>query len=458
MMGVALSRWTMAYFAAALLALLAGEALLLAGFGYPSAGLRAPETLFVVHLLALGWLSLLMCGALFQFVPVLIAHSLHSDRLPLPTLLLLLGGLLLLLAGFLQLAGLLPARFLLLPLLLPWGGGLLLAGFLLALYNLGRTLWSARPLVLPARFVVVALLSLLAAALLGFLFTLSFASLLENGALARIASLGLPLHVVAALGGWLSFAAIGVSYRLLAMFMLAPELDGGRPRALLWLGTLALAVVILGGVGQLLLAGSDTLALGLALALAVVGIGLYAADVRRLYRERKRPVIELNSQMAAFAVVALVASTLLLLGLLLAGRLAGHVAAVVFLFAFGWLSGLGLAKLYKITAFLTWLECYGPILGRKPTPRVQDLVVEPKARGWFFAYHAGVWLGTLALLSGFAPGFRAAAGLMLVATAAIVRQLWRIRRLDDVKETIRLADLVARPKLLLVAPQERPAR
>ena len=49
------------------------------------------------------------------------------------------------------------------------------------------------------------------------------------------------------------------------------------------------------------------------------------------------------------------------------------------LIAFGWLSGLVLAKLYKIVAFLTWLGTYGPAMGRVPTPRVQDLVAERRA-------------------------------------------------------------------------------
>src|SRR5579863_1333534 len=87
MVGVSLSRWTMSYFAAALLALAAAEIMMTIGYGFPNAALQAPETFVLVHVVAIGWLSLLMCGALFQFVPVLAAHPLHSDWLPLPTLL-----------------------------------------------------------------------------------------------------------------------------------------------------------------------------------------------------------------------------------------------------------------------------------------------------------------------------------------------------------------------------------
>ena len=86
MAGVALSRWTMSYFAAALAALIAAELLMTSGYGYPAAPVGAPETLVLVHIVVIGWLSLLMCGALFQFVPVLIARPLYSNSLPLPTL------------------------------------------------------------------------------------------------------------------------------------------------------------------------------------------------------------------------------------------------------------------------------------------------------------------------------------------------------------------------------------
>ena len=75
------------------------------GLGYPADGLRAPGTLVVVHLAAVGWLSLLMGGALLQFVPVLVNRPLAWAGLALPALLVIVSGLASLLAGFFALGG-----------------------------------------------------------------------------------------------------------------------------------------------------------------------------------------------------------------------------------------------------------------------------------------------------------------------------------------------------------------
>jgi hypothetical protein len=450
-LGATLSRWTMSYFAAALVFLFPAEGLMAGGFGFPSAPLAAPATLVLVHVVALGWLSLLMCGALMQFVPVLVARPLYSERLPLPALAFLLGGIAALLLGFLRLGGFIEAE---LP-FLPAAAVLLGAGFALVIWNLGRTLWRARPLPVPARFVAVGLASLVATVAFGIVFALVFGGATSFAPFIAFAGAGLPLHVVAGLGGWLTLTAIGVSYRLLAMFMLAPELDGAITRGALRLATAALVVAILGGVAAICF-GTDLglrAALGAAGLLGLVGLVLYGSDIVRLYRERKRPKIELNSRMAGFALANLAATAVLGLGLLAAGALQQHASTLVFLAAFGWLSGLALAKLYKIVAFLTWLESYGPVLGRAPTPRVQDLVVEAHAMPWFRLYFAAVWFAAACLLVGAPLAFRIGAGAMLVATVGIIAQLVRTRRLDEVEAARRLPQGVQRPRLLFSTVQ-----
>src|SRR4029079_12718547 len=110
------------------------QLLFVAGYGAPAVPIAAPETLVLVHVVAIGWLSLLMCGALFQFVPVLIARPLYSNALPLPTLICLVAGLVMPVLGFLSLAGQIDPA----PPFLALAAGLLGVGFALVLWNLGR--------------------------------------------------------------------------------------------------------------------------------------------------------------------------------------------------------------------------------------------------------------------------------------------------------------------------------
>jgi hypothetical protein len=434
----------MSYFAAALVALLAAEVLMLLGFGFPNAPIGAPATLVLVHLVALGWLSLLLCGALFQFVPVLVAKPLHDNRLPLATLGCLLAGLGLWLCGFLQLDGTLAGEM---PLLAA-GGALLALGVALVLYNLGRTLWSGRPLPLPARFVVAGLCSIAATAALGVIFSSVLAGLTTAPPLAALTASGLPLHIVAGGGGWLTFTAMGVSYRLLAMFMLAPEDKRWTSLPALWGGVGVLVLSVGGGGAAILLNGDPTPILVAAAVLAVPVLAVYGWDVVRLYNRRKRRRLETNSLMAAPALLSLAVGAALLLALLALGQLPRFTPAVIYLLAFGWLSGLGLSQLYKIVAFVTWLECYGPVLGRMQTPRVQDLVVENRARTWFYLYFGAVWLGTVALLADQELVFRGLAAVLLLATGGLIVEFVRTRRLADIDDALRGTDAPRRPRLL----------
>lgn len=445
MMGAALSRWTMAYFAAALTFLVAAQALMVAGHGFPALPVEAPETLVLVHMITIGWLSLLMCGALFQFVPVLVARPLVGARFVLPALLCLISGLACLLGGFLQLSGAFDTT---LP-LFPMASMLLPAGFALAVAVLGATLWSGRPLPLPARFVAAGLAALVVTATLGALFAFQLSGFTGFGVDWR--GLALPTHMSAGFGGWLTLTAIGVSYRLLPMFMLSPDHARLSGHAVFWCGVAALLLMVAGAPLENALGGPGiaiTIA-GLAVLAAIV---LYGVDLVYFYRNRKRRKIELNSRSAIGAFAGLYLSALLVVVLAATGSFAQHAPAVIYLVAFGWLSGLGLSQLYKIVPFLTWLECYGKVMGKKPTPRVQDLVIEGRDRVWFALYFAGVLAGTGALLAGQPGLFRVTVAATLAATLALVVELVLARRLFNVDGSLRLPDGARQPRLFLPAP------
>ncbi|WP_434722859.1 hypothetical protein [Mesorhizobium sp. RIZ17] len=452
MIGTALSRWTMSYFTAALVFLVGAQALMVVGYGFPAAPVEAPETLLLVHMVTIGWLSLLMCGALFQFVPVLIARPLRWGWLALPALICLLAGLAFLLAGFLQLAGAFETAV---P-LLAFAGALLPAGFLLVAGVLGGTLWGDR-LPLPARFVAVGLSCALVTATLGALFTLMLSGMLPGLAEIDFRTQALPVHIAMGLAGWLSFTAIGVSYRLLPMFMLSPDRERRSSRAVWWSGVAALLLTVSASPIAALLARvelpeADSPAMVSAVLFGVSSLGLYGLDLAFFYRHRKRRTVELNSRAAQGAFLALALSAVLLLALLATGTLEQHVGALLYLVAFGWLTGLGLSQLYKIVPFLTWLECYGPIMGKKPTPRVQDLVIERRGSIWFGLYFLGVAAGTETLLVDRPDLFRIAAAMALLATLAIVVELVLARRLTNVPEDKRLPEGASRSSLFLPRP------
>ncbi|MCB5203477.1 hypothetical protein LH464_13430 [Neorhizobium sp. T786] len=427
MTGASISRWTMSYFAAALFFLLGGEALFAAGFGFPVLPIEAPETLVVVHIFAIGWLGLLFCGALLQFVPVLVSKPLHAPDLALHALLLLIAGLLCLVCGFVHLAGYFDGGLVLLPV----GGMFLAAGFGFVVYMVGGTLLSARPIGLPARFVATGLVALTATAILGVSFALDLSGVIEASFLDQLLVNGLSLHAFLGLIGWMSVSAFGVSYRMLAMFLLAPEIDRRTTSAAwLFLTVAVLAVIVAIPVAAY---GLDaTAGVHAAIAIAIIAACLFAYDVVNIYRQRKRRSLELNTQMSAVAVGALMLAIGLFLFLSLSGTLASQIGALVYLIAFGWLTVLGLGQLYKIVAFITWLEYYGPVLGRKPVPRIQDLINERRASSWFYLYAGCVAASVLALLLEMPLLFRLAALIQLIAVAALVIELARTRKLSYV--------------------------
>jgi hypothetical protein len=404
-----ISRWTPAIFACALGNFALAQALVVAGVRWAGVAELAAPTLAVVHLLTIGWMTLLMFGALFQFVPVVTNSPLFSQRLSLATLSFIELGLAGMVLGFFLLGT--PFE----P-LLPGGGGLVVIGTLAGILNLAVPLARKRPLPLSARFIIAGLALLLLTISLGLAFALALTVPAAAQALGPMLANGLADHVLAGLGGWFTLTAIGVSYELLPMFMLAPHERGAWGDAVFGTAVFGFAAALLGSLEAIKLIGQ--VAIGLA-------ILLYVTDIARLYRDRKRRQIELHNQAAIGAFTSLGIALVLALAAGLSYGWSRAAPGLLFLVLFGWVSGLGLSQLYKIIPFLAWLARFGRRLGRGPVPRVQDLVNERSARYFFLAYFAAIAVGAAAAWFGLALLLRGAMAVSLAATVLLAREYRR---------------------------------
>lgn len=443
MPGAPISRWTMSYFAASIAFLLLGLGLMAGGVGFPAGDLGAPDSLVVVHVIAIGWLGFLFCGALLQFVPVLSGAAPRWQWLSAPAFVFILCGLIGLVTGFLSLGGRMdvtPAAMFIGALLLATGLGALAVTF-------AATILSQTSIDLPGRLVLLGALGLVATVLLGSVFAGVLSGMLEADWAAALLAVGLPVHAASGLLGWMTLTALGVSYRLFSMFMLAPE-KGLSSRSLTAGAALGLAALYGGLAVASGFPSLQTAARLGAVMIAAVTAALYIADMVKMFLGRRRKALELNMTAGLAALGFLPAGLVLVAVGQLADGESSLAEAGYYILAMGWLSGLGLAQLYKIVPFLTWMETYGPVMGRSPVPRVQDLVNESQAGAWFIIYHCAVVAGMICLLLDFPAAFRAAALGQFVAVLGLAVEYVRARRLFYAPEPVRLPAGSVRPHLM----------
>lgn len=419
-----LSRWTLPFFGCALVNFVAAQTLVVSGVTWPVQSWASPGTLVAVHLLTIGWLLLLMLGALFQFVPVMTSKMLPSQNLALVTLASVQLGLVGMIGGFLGIGGPLWLTY-----CLPAGGALVIVGVFIAIYDIGVPLLQAEPLPLPGRMVLVALAFLLGTITLGLLMALALTVPALAPYFAGLLGGGIGYHALAGLGGWFTIGAIGVSYKLLPMFTLAPEERRLAGELVHYASAVGFALALVAGLAQIRDSAIWLRALELiAYGMIAAAVAVYLVDVAIIYRTRRRREIELQNKAAVGAFALLGSAAALMVVLAAIGKLDQRAPLLIFLVLFGWLSGLGLTQLYKIVPFLTWIGRFGQALGRGQVPRVQDLVVERRGAPWFVVYFTGIALAAATLFGRGPDLFRLGMAISAAATLMLIREYWRAWR------------------------------
>jgi hypothetical protein len=334
--------------------------------------------LALTHLLVLGVLTMVMCGALLQMMPVLVGVRVARPRL-LGTLChgLLLLGTLSLASGFLG-AG--REAFRAAVALLGLGLGGFLAAMGLGLARVAQMQDNVRGM----RW-----------ALLGLALTLGLGLLLGLGH----SDLGLPLwrlsltdlHLAWGLLGWIAALVAVVAGQVVPMFQMTPPYP---PLLRRWLAP-----------GLFALLGWHSLAAGYGLPLAPLPVLLLAALwatfallTLRLLARRRRKVGDASLDFWRLGMLALLLAALIGAAALLAAPAAaatlGLAAALLFLlgFALSVVNGM----LYKIVPFLVWLHLQQRLATRIEVrhrivlPNMKSLLPEPRTRRQFHLHLAAL--------------------------------------------------------------------
>jgi len=337
-----------------------------------------------VHLNTLGFVGAMIFGASYQLVPVVLQTQLASLRLGRWSFWCYLLGLGVFLGGLERTW--LPG--------LAIGGSLLAVAFVIYAGVMLVTCWRAPCHEVIGAHIVTGVVSAQAGMTLGVLMAFNKSSGMLGGKVLDL----LAAHIVLMLAGWVLVTLTGVGYRLICMFTLAEK--HFRP-GLAWAG------LALNAGGAWLLAarfafGGPAWPGQLAALMLLMGIGCVIAQVERLYRRRMRRAFDIHIPFVIVAGAALVlAASLLVIGLF-RHALANDPVWI----AVGWLAIFGVAGtaiqgfFYKISTFLVWLKRYGPVAGKQPVPKLEQLYDRLLALAGLAAWTTAVGGGSVAILAG----------------------------------------------------------
>jgi uncharacterized membrane protein YphA (DoxX/SURF4 family) len=359
-----------------------------------------PQALALTHALTLGFLAMVMLGALTQMLPVVAGSPLPAPRLVawLSHIPLALGTIALM-AGFLTTE---PAAFV--------AGIVLLGG--------GFTVFLAAAVISLARAVASVTVNgmRLAGVCLGITLLLGLALALPRAdwwTPPAVESV-IAAHMAFGLLGWVLLLVIGVAYQVVPMFQITPPYP---PRLSRWLAGVLFVLLLLHAAAPLLPSTTGHL-VDAGLAGAIL---LFALTTLRLQacRRRKLPDVTLDFwRLGMASLIACVAIWLvaqfwpawansppypLLLGVLFIG---GFAVSVV--------NGM----LYKIVPFLAWFHLQAQLQARAGSiPTMKEMIAEPWMR-WQLQFHilACVLLAAAVLW----PRLAIAAGGVLALSALLL--------------------------------------
>lgn len=342
---------------------------LLFGVDIQSLHLLSSQTLGWVHLFLLGFVMMVIFGAMAQLVPVVLEVGHFAVELYYVIYPLLIIGALMMACGFLWY-----------PLLLSFGGVIAFIAFGIFLIETFLTILKVKKINFVIFAVVVANISLLCGLIVGIWMALGYGGLVD----VDIFSL-LPSHIYLVFIGYVCITIMGMSLVLLPMFWLSHNFSWIYVKSALGVLILCMILILFGTIT------TKQWVQNLALLLTLIAFGLYCLQVFIIFKKRVRVEKDIYLKTVLFAYICFFIS--LLLGVVYLFYPSYELLLIISWFGvFCFVTFLILGHLYKIVPFLVWYERFSLHVGKKKVPMLADMVPKQSANLQLFFNGIGVFI------------------------------------------------------------------
>ncbi len=350
------------------------------------------------HQYLLGFVMIMIFGAMYQLVPVILEIPLFSKDFAYIQFYMYVVGLSIMTFAF----GVDKLLF-----LLPYGALLVYISMLIFTVNIFLTYRNLQRWSISAKFIFVSNIFLFVSVTLGLIAALNlYYGFLEIDVLQLVHA-----HIAGVLIGYVLMTVMGVALVLIPMFSLSHGFDEKpieRGFYFVSIGLVLYMVAMIGALGWLAT---------IAEALILISFGLFAYQMWIIFttRIRKQNDFWAKNMMASFAffilsiVIFVIAS---LFGLDQLRMFAGY------LFFFGFLAMIIIGHIYKVLPFLVWYQRYSPLVGKQKVPMLNDMVVEKVADWQFWLTFAGTVISAFGIL--IVNQFLFIAGTLMMAVSAFL--------------------------------------
>lgn len=332
-----------------------------------------PELLSITHLLVLGWITMIIFGALYQLLPVIMEVKLYSEPFAIASFIMLgMGTILLAFAFWIFSFGA----------ILFVGATFVVLAVVLFVANVLFTAHSSTKKIIERTFIVTSAIWLLFTVLAGL--TLAINQVYPFLKASQIELL--KLHAHAGIVGWFMQLIIGVSSKLLPMFMVSHNVNTKK----LTIAYYAINLGLIAGLVSLFF----QIKFGVILSAIIIvpGIFSYLSFIYEAYTKRVKKQLDIGMKQTAFSFLILVVPFFLIFSLLFNFKFLQNLTLPLSVaygsaIIIGFISSLVMGQTYKTLPFIVWLKVYRGRIGKLVLPLPKDLYSEKVASAqlWLFA-------------------------------------------------------------------------